>query len=380
MKIPFSKPYITGHEIEYIKDIVDNGMDTAGDGKYTKLVHKWFEEKYKVPKVLLTTSCTTALEMAVRLLNLKQGDEVIAPSFTFSSSANAILLEKGVKIVFVDVESDTINIDPTKVEAAITPQTKAIMVVHYAGMSCDMDKIMEIAKKNNLKVIEDAAQAVESKYKGKYLGTIGDFGCLSFHGTKNIVAGEGGALFINSTYPEIIEMAEILREKGTNRSKFLRGVIDKYTWVEVGGSYLPSDMLAAFLYAQLEESEKIISLRVDAFNYYFDQLKDLEAQGKLKLPTIPEGQEHNAHIFYILLPNAETRDKVMTFLRSNEIGAVAHYVPLHSSPVGQKLGYKSEDLPITNQINDRLLRLPLFSQITKEEQDFVLAKLHEVLK
>lgn len=379
MKIPFSKPFITGKEIEYIKDIINNGLDTAGDGKYTKLVHKWFEEKYGVPKVLLTTSCTTALEMAVKLLNLNKDDEVIVPSFTFSSSANAILMETGVKIKFVDVEDKTINIDVSKIEEAITPKTKAIMVVHYAGMSCDMDALMQIAKRHNLKVVEDAAQAVESKYKGRYLGTIGDFGCLSFHGTKNIIAGEGGALFINSKDPQIQERAEILREKGTNRSKFLRGVIDKYTWVEVGGSYLPSDLLAAFLYAQLEESEKIISMRVKAFNYYMERLANLESKGELKLPTIPQDQEHNAHIFYILLPNAQTRDRVMSHLRSKDIGAVAHYVPLHSSPVGQKLGYKSEDLPITNQINDRLLRLPLFSQITQAEQDFVIDSLQEII-
>lgn len=379
MKVQFSKPYLTGHEIEYIKDIFDNGLDTAGDGKYTKLVHKLLEEKYKVPKVLLTTSGTTALEMAVTLLNLAEGDEIITPSYTFSSTANAILMAKGVKIKFVDIETDTINIDPIKVEEAISPKTKAIMVVHYAGMSCDMDKIMSIAKKYNLKVIEDAAQAIESKYKGKYLGTFGDFGCFSFHGTKNIISGEGGALFINRPDNEVIEHAEIIREKGTNRSKFLRGVIDKYTWVEVGGSYLPSDILAAILYAQLEQAEKIISLRVDAFNYYLNNLKDLEGQGKLKLPTVPEGQEHNGHIFYILLPNAEVRDRVMAFLRSNEIGAVSHYVPLHSSPVGKSLGFNNNDFPKTNEINDRLLRLPLFSQISKEEQDFVMKKLREII-
>ncbi len=376
MKIPFSKPYITGKEIEYIKDIIDNGLDTAGDGKYTKLVHRWFEEKYKIPKVLLTTSCTTALEMAVKLLDLKKGDEVIAPSFTFSSTANAILLEKGVVIKFVDVDPKTINIDPIEVEKAITPKTKAIMVVHYAGVSCDMDKIMDLAKKNNLKVIEDAAQAIGSKYKGKYLGTIGDFGCLSFHGTKNIVSGEGGALLINNPDSETIEKAEILREKGTNRSKFLRGVIDKYTWVEIGGSYLPSDMLAAFLYAQLEMEEEITRLRVDKYNYYHDQLKSLEQKGKLTLPTIPEGQEHNAHIFFILLPNAEVRNALMDFLRSREIGAVAHYVPLHSSPVGQNLGYKQEDFPVTNDINDTLLRLPLFAQISKDDQDLIVENIN----
>ncbi len=379
MKIPFSKPYITGKEIEYIKDIIDNGLDTAGDGKYTKLVHKWFEEKYKVPKVLLTTSGTTALEMAVKLLNLSEGDEVIVPSYTFSSTANAILLEKGVRIKFVDVDLDTVNMNPDKVENAINEKTKAIMVVHYAGISCDMDKIGNIAKKYNLKVIEDAAQAIGSKYKGKYLGTIGDYGCFSFHGTKNIVAGEGGALFINKPDTDAIEKAEILREKGTNRSKFLRGVIDKYTWVDIGGSYLPSDMLAAFLYAQLEEVDAITDKRLEKYNYYYNSLKDLETSGKIKLPTIPSGQEHNAHIFYVLLPDLQTRDKTMKFLRDNEVSAVAHYVPLHSSPIGQKLGNNLEDLPITNQINDRLLRLPLFAQITKEDQDFVLEKLREVI-
>lgn len=379
MKIPFNKPYITGKEIEYIKDIFDNELDTAGDGKYTKLVHKWFEENYKVPKVLLTTSGTTALEMAVRLLNLKEGDVVISPSFTFSSTANAILLAKGVKIKFVDIEADTINIDPDKIEKAITSKTKAIMVVHYAGISCDMDKIMALAKKYHLRVIEDAAQAIGSKYKGKYLGTIGDFGCLSFHGTKNIISGEGGALFINNPNVDIFEQAEIIREKGTNRSKFLRGIIDKYTWVDVGGSYLPSDILAAILYAQLEEIGKILKLRLEKYNYYMTNLKDLEVRGLFKLPTIPEGQEHNAHIFYILLPNEQIRDKTMAYLRSRDINAVSHYVPLHSSPVGKKLGNKPEDLPITNTVNSRLLRLPLFSNITHKEIDHVITELKNAL-
>ena len=375
MKIPFFKPFITGNEITYIKDIIDNRKDMAGDGEYTKKVHAWFEKRYKIPKVLLTTSGTTALEMAVRLLNLKNGDEVIVPSFTFSSTANAILLQIGLKVVFADVDPNTLNIDPEEIKNKITPHTKALLIVHYAGVACDMDAIMKIAKKHKLKIIEDAAQAIESKYKGKYLGTFGDFGCISFHDTKNITCGEGGALFINTNDHKIIEQAEIIREKGTNRSKFFRGLVDKYTWVDVGSSYLPSDLLAAYLYAQLEKIDKITSLRKRAYEYYRKKLSPYEKKGLFQLPTIIKGATHNAHIFYILLPSEKKRDQMLTKLRSAGIAASFHYIPLHSSPQGIKAGNNPNKLPITTSVSSRLLRLPLYTDISKNEQDYVLDEL-----
>lgn len=379
MKVPFFKPYITGNEITYIKDILDHQKDMSGDGEYTKKVHRWFEKRYNVPKVLLTTSGTTALEMAVRLLNLKKGDEIIVPSFTFSSTANAILLQSGLKAVFADIDPKTLTIDPNDIKRKITKRTKALLIVHYAGVSCDMDSIMAIAKKHKLNVIEDAAQAIESKYKGKYLGTFGNFGCLSFHDTKNITCGEGGALFINSTNKSIIEEAEIIREKGTNRSKFFRGLVDKYTWVDVGSSYLPSDLLAAYLYAQLEHINTILSLRKKAYEYYLKKLGVYAQDGLFNLPTITKGATHNAHIFYLLLPTNILRDKVLSKLRENGIGASFHYIPLHSSPEGMRLGNKPSLLPITTSISSRLLRLPLYSDITRNEQDYVIHQLLTLL-
>ena len=379
MNVPFYKPYLTGNELKYMQDILDQGTDLAGDGVYTKKVHAWFEQRYGVPKVLLTTSGTTALELAVRLLNLKKGDEVIVPSFTFSSTVNAILLAEGVKAVFVDIEPNTLNIDVDKIEEAITPRTKAIMVVHYAGISCDMDKLMSIAKKHNLQVVEDAAQAIESKYKGKYLGTFGDFGCLSFHGTKNITNGEGGALFINKADPVVIEQAEVIREKGTNRSKFLQGLVDKYTWVDIGGSYLPSDLLAAFLYAQLEQVDSITAMRKERYAYYEAKLRPLADAGLFSIPKIPKGQEFNAHIFYVVLSNESARNRVMREVRAKGVSAAFHYIPLHSSPQGQKMGNDPDSLPVTKEMSGRMLRLPLFSQITPEEQDYVIATLKDAL-
>ena len=335
MKVKFFKPYITGNEIKYIHDIIKNGKDMSGDGEYTQKVHAWLEKRYKVPKVLLTTSGTTALEMAVRLLNLKAGDEVIVPSFTFSSTANAILMQNGLKAVFADVDANTLNIDPNDIKRNITKHTKALLIVHYAGVACDMDAIMKIAREHKLKVVEDAAQAIESTYKRKQLGTFGDFGCLSFHDTKNITCGEGGALFINTKNVKIIEQAEIIREKGTNRSKFFRGLVDKYTWMDVGSSYLPSDLLAAYLYAQLEKIDKITSLRKKAYNYYLQKLSPFAKKAHIQLPIIPKDAKHNAHIFYILLPTAKKRDDVLTSLRKAGIGASFHYIPLHSSPQGK---------------------------------------------
>ncbi|MEK7576993.1 MAG: dTDP-4-amino-4,6-dideoxygalactose transaminase [Patescibacteria group bacterium] len=380
MKVKFFKPYITGNEIKYIHDIIKNGKDMSGDGEYTQKVHAWLEKRYKVPKVLLTTSGTTALEMAVRLLNLKAGDEVIVPSFTFSSTANAILMQNGLKAVFADVDANTLNIDPNDIKRNITKHTKALLIVHYAGVACDMDAIMKIAREHKLKVVEDAAQAIESTYKRKQLGTFGDFGCLSFHDTKNITCGEGGALFINTKNVKIIEQAEIIREKGTNRSKFFRGLVDKYTWMDVGSSYLPSDLLAAYLYAQLEKIDKITSSRKRAYEYYRKKLSPYEKKGFFQLPTISKGATHNAHIFYILLPTGKKRDVVLASLRKNGIGASFHYIPLHSAPQGVRTGSNPNALPITTSVSQRLLRLPLFSDITKREQDFVIKHLRMVLR
>ncbi len=372
MKVPFSKPFITGNELVYIQDILSNGYDLAGDGVYTKKVHEWFRKKYGVSKALLTSSGTSALELAVKLLDLKPGDEVISPSFTFSSTVNAILLEHGVTVKFVDVEEKTLNIDLKKLEKAISKNTKAIMVVHYAGISCDMDKLMTIAKKHSLKVIEDAAQAIGSRYKGKLLGTIGDFGCVSFHGTKNITCGEGGVVFINTKDSSIHEKAEIIREKGTNRSKFLQGLVDKYTWVDKGGSYLPSDMLSAFLFAQLEQLDTIIELRRMRYNAYKKALSPYAKKGFFTVPGEGKNQKHNAHIFYLLLPTEAKRNALMKNLRSKGISASFHYIPLHSSPFGISLGNDPNSLPVTNSIAGRQLRLPLYSGMTNEEQQYVI--------
>lgn len=372
MNIPFFKPFITGKEIKYIGDILKSSGTLAGDGVYTKKVHNFLQQRYMVNKVLLTTSGTSGLEMASILLNLRPGDEVIVPSFTFSSTVNALLLNRGLKPVFAEIEPHTLNIDPEDIKRKITRRTKAIVVVHYAGVSCDMDTILEISKKGNIQIIEDAAQAIESKYKNKYLGTIGDFGILSFHETKNITCGEGGALFINKDDGPIFEKAEIIREKGTNRSKFYRGLVDKYTWVDIGSSYLPSDILAAFLYAQLEEIEMITKKRLHIYESFMRSFTAFENKGIVSLPKIPEYSTHNAHIFYILLNSKNLRDLVLSKLRSSGIQASFHYIPLHSSPQGQKLGYKDGDLPITENLSGRLLRLPVYSGMTEAELNRVI--------
>jgi dTDP-4-amino-4,6-dideoxygalactose transaminase len=322
----------------------------------------------------MTTSCTTALELATYLLNLQPGDEVIAPSYTFSSTVNPVLLA-GARPVFADICEDTMNIDPDEILKKITPRTRAIYPVHYGGISCAMDEIMEIAQEHDLKVVEDAAQGVNAKYKGRYLGTIGDFGCYSFHETKNYVCGEGGALLINSDDKKIIERAEIIREKGTNRSKFHRGEVDKYTWVDIGSSYLPSDLLAAFLYAQLEKLDEIHAMRMKIWNSYYSALKPYEAEGKIRLPVVPEYAEHNAHLFYVLFHNEQTRNFVMDTLKASEIWAVFHYIPLHSSPFGLRLGNKKGDLPVTERISDQLLRLPLYAGMNEETLEKVILKL-----
>ncbi len=379
MNIRFSKPYHTGKELTYIKDIIDNNMDGAGDGKYTKLVHEFLEKRYNVEKVFLTTSCTTALEFAVRLCDLKPGDEVIVPSFTFSSTVNAILLSEGLKVVFSEVTPDTLNIDPEDIRRKITKKTKAIIVVHYAGVACDMDPIMELAKKHKLFVIEDAAQAIESKYKGKYLGTIGDFGCLSFHDTKNITCGEGGALLINRNNKKIIEDAEIIREKGTNRTNFIRGVVDKYTWVNIGSSYLPSDLLAAYLYAQLEKVDEITKMRLSIFSFYKNLMVPFAKKGLVTIPSLPKFASGNGHIFFVLFNNTDDRNKVMDYCRSHGVAASFHYIPLHSAPQGRKLGYKKSDLEVTESASSRLLRFPLYAGMTKKEMQYISTTVQDAM-
>ena len=366
--IPFNKPFIVGEELKYIVDAVESG-NVAGDGTFTKKCHALMEEKFDARKVLLTTSCTAALEMAAILCGIEPGDEVIMPSFTFVSTANAFYL-RGAKPVFVDIRSDTLNIDETKIEAAITERTKAIVPVHYAGVGCEMDVIMKIGKRRGVYVIEDAAQGVNAKYKDRYLGTIGDLGTYSFHETKNVICGEGGALIVNNE--SFLERAEIIREKGTDRSKFFRGEVDKYTWVDVGSSYLPSDILAAFLYAQLENLDEIDRRRMDIYDYYYEALTPLADIGMLALPVIAPHCEANGHMFYILSKDEEQRDALMKHMNSKGINAVFHYLPLHLSKVGSSLGYKDGELPVTESISGRLLRLPFYYSLTREEQDKVI--------
>ncbi len=356
MNIPFNKPYMTGKELWYISQAHANGH-LAGDGVFTKKCHAWLEARTGANKALLTHSCTAALEMAAILADIQPGDEVIMPSFTFVSTANAFVL-RGAVPVFVDIRPDTLNIDETKIEEAITEKTKAIVPVHYAGVGCEMDTIIAIAKKYNLIVIEDAAQGVMSTYKGQPLGAIGHMGALSFHETKNIISGEGGALLIND--PTLAERAEIIREKGTNRSQFFRGQVDKYTWVDVGSSYLPSELVAAFLWAQMEEADAITRRRLAIWDEYHRGLAPLEAQGYIRRPFIPKECEHNAHMYYIILPELVSRTKVIDALRSKAIHAVFHYVPLHSAPAGVKHGVARMKLEVTDSMSERLLRLPIW--------------------
>ena len=370
--ISFNIPPYVGTELDYVKQAID-AHKICGDGQFTKKCNQWFEERFAAQKVLLTTSGTTALDMAALLCDLQPGDEVILPSFTFSSTATAFVLA-GAKLVFVDVRPDTMNIDETKIEDAITDRTKVIVPVHYAGVACEMDTIMAIAKKHNLKVVEDAAQGVMSTYKGKALGTIGDFGCFSFHETKNYSMGEGGALIIND--PAYNERAEILREKGTNRSKFFRGQVDKYTWVDFGDSYLPSDMNAAYLWAQLQVADEINNSRLDAWNRYYASFKPLADAGKVELPTIPEGCVHNAHMFYLKCKDLQERTDFINHLKANGVLAVFHYVPLHSAPAGLKFGrFHGEDVYTTAE-SDRLVRLPMYYGITEEDVSTVCACVH----
>lgn len=374
--INFNVPPFTGNEMKYIKECVEN-QKICGDGAYTKKCNAWMEEKFGAKKCLLTTSCTHATEMTALLAGIKEGDEVIMPSYTFVSTADAFVL-RGAKVVFVDIRPDTMNIDETKIEAAITEKTKAIVPVHYAGVACEMDTILDIAKRHNLLVIEDAAQGVMSKYKGKALGTIGDFGCYSFHETKNYSMGEGGALLIRDD--KYIEDAEIIREKGTDRSKFFRGQVDKYTWVSAGSSYLPSDMNAAYLYAQLEMADEINQARLEIWDTYYKGLKPLADAGKIELPVVPENCTHNAHMFYIKAKDITERTALISFLKENDILSVFHYIPLHTSPAGKKLGRFSGEDVYTTKESERLTRLPLYYGLTKEQNLYIIDKIKEFYK
>ena len=365
--IPFNVPPLVGNEEKYIHQAICNHK-ICGDGQFTKKCNAWLEERFNCQKVLLTTSGTTALDMAALLCDLQPGDEVILPSYTFSSTATAFVLA-GAKLVFVDIRPDTMNIDENKIEDAITSRTKVIVAMHYAGVACEMDTIMDIAKRHNLKVVEDAAQAVMSTYKGKALGTIGDFGCYSFHETKNYSMGEGGALLINK--PEYNERAEILREKGTNRAKFFRGQVDKYTWVDFGDSYLPSELNAAYLWAQLEQADEINNNRLATWNTYYDALKYLEETGKLELPHIPTECTHNAHMFYVKLKNLEERTTFIAYLREHEVQSVFHYIPLHSAPAGQKFGHFHGEDVFTTKESERLARLPMYYGLNEQVEKVV---------
>jgi dTDP-4-amino-4,6-dideoxygalactose transaminase len=363
-KIPLNKPFIVGKELHYISQAVLVEAHLSGDGHFTKQCHDWLETHLGCRRVLLTHSCTGALEMAAILLDIKPGDEIIMPSFTFVSTANAFVLRGGVP-VFVDIRQDTLNIDEGLLGAAITKRTRAIVPVHYAGVSCAMDEISGLARLHNLRVVEDAAQALFSRYKDRYLGTIGSLGCLSFHETKNVISGEGGALLINDD--ALVERGEIIREKGTNRQQFFRGETDKYTWVDIGSSFLPSELIGAFLYAQLEQAGDIIAARQKSFQLYSELLRPLAEEGIIRLPFVEDRCTGNGHIFYIITGSLVERTRLADRLRREAILAVFHYVPLHSSPAGRKYGRVSGDMEVTDHISDRLLRLPMYYEITADE-------------
>jgi dTDP-4-amino-4,6-dideoxygalactose transaminase len=376
-KIPFNKPCYTGNEDKYVLDSM-RSLHISGNGPYTQKCEEWFENRLKCKRALLTSSCTHALEMAAILIDIKPGDEVIMPSYTFVSTANAFVL-RGAKVVFVDIRPDTMNIDENLIEDAITERTKAICVVHYAGVGCEMDKIMEIADKYDLYVIEDAAQGMMAEYKGKPLGTIGHLGAFSFHETKNYTsAGEGGLLIVNDD--KFIERAEIIREKGTNRSQFFRGMVDKYTWVDIGSSYLMNDVSAAYLWGQLEVAEEINEFRLRAWNRYYNGLLELEKEGFIELPTVPKHCRHNGHIFYIKVENLRIRTELLNFLKEQGIWATFHYVPLHSSPAGQRYGRFHGVDKFTTKESERLIRLPLFFNIKDEEIDYVIESIYRFFR
>ena len=371
--IKFNVPPYTGREIEYIRQTVEN-QKICGDGEFTKKCNEWIEEKTGTAKCLLTTSCTHATELTALLADIKEGDEVIMPSYTFVSTADAFVL-RGAKAVFVDIRPDTMNMDEKLIEDAITERTKAIVPVHYAGVACEMDKIMDIAKRHKLLVIEDAAQGIMASYKGKALGAIGDMGCFSFHETKNFSMGEGGALLLQDE--KYIEDAEIFREKGTDRSKYFRGQVDKYRWMNYGSSYLPSDMNAAYLWAQLEMAEEITNARLARWHQYDELLQPLKERGILELPTIPEGCVHNAHMYYAKAKNLQERTELIDFLKQNGILSVFHYVPLHSAPAGIKFGRFHGEDKYTTKESERLFRLPMFYSLKEEEVDYIVSKVKE---
>ncbi len=370
--IPFNKPTVVGNEYEYIRQTIAQ-MHISGDGIYTKKVHALLEELLGVKKVLLTTSCTHALEMSAILLDIKPGDEVIVSSFTFVTSINAFVL-RGAIPIFIDIREDTLNMDESRLESLISPKTKAIVLVHYAGVGCEMDDIMRIAGKYNIPVVEDNAHGLFGKYKGKYLGTFGTFATQSFHETKNFTSGEGGAILIND--PAFIERAEIIREKGTNRSRFFRGQIDKYTWVDIGSSYLPSDILAAFLYAQFEERELIQAERKRVWDFYATHLRSWAEENGFKIPFIPSHCEQTYHMFYLLCPSLDIRQRLIDYLKSNRVHAVFHYLPLHISDMGKRFGGKEGDCPITENISDRLVRLPFYKDLNEKDQTRVIELIH----
>jgi dTDP-4-amino-4,6-dideoxygalactose transaminase len=373
LRIPFNRPFFSGKEFDLIREAIAN-WHLSGDGAFTRKCHALLEKALGVPKALLTTSCTHALEMAALLLDIKPGDEVIVPSFTFPSTVNAFVL-RGARPVFIDIRPDTLNLDETKLESLISPCTKAIVVVHYAGVGCEMNAILQVAGRHGIPVVEDNAHGLFGRYKGNYLGTLGCLATQSFHETKNFICGEGGALLIND--PRCIERAEILREKGTNRSRFFRGEVDKYTWVDIGSSYLPSDILAAFLYAQLQAREIIQSKRERIWNYYQEHLRDWAADYGVRLPSVPSHCEQPYHMFYLVLPSLEARQALITYLNTLEINSVFHYLPLHLSSMGRRFGGKSGDCPITEEISDRLLRLPFYNDLTEADQARVVAALKD---
>ncbi|WP_076998637.1 dTDP-4-amino-4,6-dideoxygalactose transaminase [Variovorax sp. KK3] len=375
-RIPFNWPHMTGKELYYIAEAHFNGR-LAGDGPFTARCHRWIEDRTGCSKALLTHSCTAALEMIALLMDIQPGDEIIMPSYTFVSTANAFVLRGGVP-VFVDIRSDTLNLDESLIEAAITPRTRGIAVVHYAGVACEMDTIMAIAERHGLMVVEDAAQGVMASYKGRALGSIGQLGAYSFHETKNVISGEGGALLVNE--PALKLRAEIIREKGTDRSRFFRGEVDKYTWQEVGSSFLPGELIAAFLWAQLEESDGITQTRLAAWNRYHVMLEALEKDGVLRRPVIPEGCSHNAHMYYVVLAAEIERDKVLDRLKSAGISSVFHYVPLHNSPAGLRYARAHGELGVTVSQSERLVRLPLWFGLTEAQQDTVVEALHEATR
>ena len=379
MEIPFNRPYLTGREKEYIEDVLQR-RETGGDGYYTRKVTSLLEEKFSLAKVLMTTSCTHALEMAIDLIDLKEGDEVIMPSFTFPSTANAVITRGG-RPVFAEIKENSFNIDPVDIEKKISKKTKAIIPVHYAGFACDMGEIIEIAKEHRLMIIEDAAQGVNARYNDKYLGGLGDLACYSFHSSKNYISGEGGALVINNKSEKLQERAEILRENGTNRLSFLRGEVDKYTWVDKGSSYLPSDLLMAVLFAQLEEMDQIKEMRQKVFLQYYNGLKEfLETPFVDSISSVLEKRDLNYHMFYLKLQNNKLRDYFLRNLCKKGIYATFHYLPLHSSPMGEELGYKPEELPITQEVASSILRLPLYPELTTEEIDYIIENIRILFK